>query len=73
MFTDTKYGAMIGEHEVQIETTKISAAERAEMKAAGEKVNDVFVPIPKKYKKKGALTAKVEKSKNVINFELQND
>jgi hypothetical protein len=70
MFTDTKYGAMIGDHEVEIVTNKPSAAEIAEMKAEGQEVNVTFVSIPKQYKQKGALTAKVERKKNVVNFTL---
>ena len=70
MFTDTKYGAMIGDHEVEIVTNKPSASEIAEMKAEGQVVNESFVAIPKKYKQKGALTAKVERKKNVVDFTL---
>ena len=72
MFTDTKYGAMIGVHEVEIATNKLSASELAEMKAEGQTVNESFVAIPKKYKQKGALTAKVEKKKkNIVDFTLK--
>lgn len=71
MFTDTKYGAMIGDHEVEIQTNKLSASEISEMKAEGQTVNENFVAIPKQYRKKGALTAKVERKKNVIDFTLK--
>ena len=71
MFTDSKYGAMLGEHEVEIATNKPSAAEIAEMKAAGQSVNENFVAIPKQYRKKGALTAKVERKRNKVDFTLK--
>ena len=71
MYTDTKYGAMIGDHEVEIATNKLSASELAEMKSEGQAVNETFVAIPKKYKQKGALTAKVEKKNNVVDFTLK--
>ncbi len=70
MFTDTKYGAMLGDHEVEIATNKPSASEIAEMKAEGQTVNENFVAIPKQYRKKGALTAKIERKKNVVDFAL---
>ncbi len=67
-FTDTKFGAMVGEHEVEIATNKISASERAEMKAQGMEVPEQQVTIPKKYREKGALKATVERKANVIDF-----
>lgn len=70
MFTNEKYGAMVGEHEVEISTNKVSPSEKAEMKATGQEVNDIFIPIPKKYKAKGALTAKVERKANTVDFKL---
>lgn len=73
MYTDTKYGAMIGDHEVEIATNKPSASEIAEMKAGGQEVNENFVAIPKQYRKKGVLTAKIERKKNLVDFELNTD
>ncbi len=70
MFTDTKFGAMIGKHNVELEVRRYSAGELAEMKAAGESVATGFVAIPNKYKAAGALTADVKEGSNTINFEL---
>ncbi len=72
-FTDTKFGAMVGEHEVEIAANKISASERAEMKAQGMEVPEQQVTIPKKYREKGALKATVERKANVIDFPLTTD
>ncbi|WP_437193124.1 hypothetical protein [Planctomicrobium sp. SH527] len=71
MFSTSKDGAMLGEHFVEISTTKISKSELAELKAAGENVPTVeFVAIPKKYNKRGTLTATVTKGRNDIDFDL---
>ena len=69
MFTRDKSGAMPGDYEVDIETTMPSKSELAEMKAEG-KEPPPFVPLPKKYKQPGALTAKVASGKNTIDFPL---
>lgn len=70
MFTDTKYGAMIGTHKVEIEVRRYSPDEIVEMKAAGEEVSTSFVAIPAKYKAAGALTADVKSGSNIIDFTL---
>ncbi len=70
MFTDTKYGAMIGKHSVELEVRRYSPSELAEMKAAGENVSTESVAIPRKYKAAGALTAEVEEGSNTIDFKL---
>ncbi|HVJ84208.1 MAG TPA: hypothetical protein VM452_01120, partial [Caulifigura sp.] len=70
MFTNTKSGAMVGEHLVEIETTKVSAAEAKELVAQGMAAPAPYVAIPKKYRKSGALTAKVASGSNTIDFEL---
>ncbi len=49
MFTNTKTGAMVGDHVVEIETTKVSAAEAKELVAQGLPAPAPYVPIPKKY------------------------
>lgn len=72
-FTDTKFGAMVGEHDVEIAVNKLSAAERAEMKAQGMEVPDQQASIPKKYREKGALKATVERKANVIDFPMTTD
>ncbi|QDT56528.1 hypothetical protein Pan44_45840 [Caulifigura coniformis] len=70
MFTNSKSGALVGDHIVQIETTKVSAAEAKELVAQGMSAPPSFVAIPKKYKKPGALVARVAKGGNTIDFEL---
>lgn len=73
MFTRNKYGAMLGRHNVSLETRKLSAAEKEELRAAGEEVPADSVSIPKKYREDGALTAEVKSGKNKIDFELTSD
>jgi hypothetical protein len=58
---------MIGKHEVEITTKKISPDE---MPDSGEAVESVYVPIPAKYRKRGELTAEVKNQRNEINFDL---
>jgi hypothetical protein len=70
MFTDSKYGAMIGSHSVELEVKRIPASELKEMKAEGQEVPTEFVDIPKKYRKAGALTAEVKRGSNEINFDM---
>lgn len=70
MFTDTKYGAMIGSYKVEIEVKRIPPDEIAEMKAEGQQVATEFVTIPKKYRADGALTAEVKSGENTIDFKL---
>lgn len=70
MFTNSKHGAMLGDHVVQIETTKVSAGEAKEMVAQGMAAPAPYVAIPKKYKQPGALVAKVASGSNTIDFEL---
>lgn len=71
MFTSSKDGAMLGEHFVEISTSRISKSELAELKASGQEVpQGEFVAIPKKYNKRGSLTATVNKGKNQIDFDL---
>ncbi len=67
-FTQDKRGAMIGEHEVEIVTKKMSASD---MPDTGEAVSTEFVAIPAKYRKRGVLKATVENRSNTINFELE--
>jgi hypothetical protein len=73
MFTDTKSGAMLGTHSVELQVKRYSKDEVIEMKAAGMDATTDFVQIPKKYNKPGALTAEVKKGKNTINFQLTED
>ncbi len=70
MFTNVKSGALLGDHVVEIETTKVSAGEARELVAQGLPAPPAYVPIPKKYKKPGAIVAKVESGRNTIDFEL---
>ncbi len=70
MFTNTKSGALVGDHLVEIETTKVSTAEARELVAQGMPAPAPYVAIPRKYKKPGALTAKVAAGSNTIDFEL---
>ena len=70
MFTSSKSGAMVGDHLVEIETTKVSAAEAKELVAQGLPAPAPYVAIPKKYRKAGALVAKVAAGSNTIDFEL---
>ena len=70
MFTDTKSGAMLGTHNVEIEVKRFSKDEAAEMKAAGMDVGSEFIQIPKKYKAPGALTAEVKRGRNTIDFAM---
>ncbi len=70
MFTDSKSGAMLGTHNVEIEVKRYSKDEVNEMKAAGLEASSEFVPIPKKYKQPGALTADVKKGGNTIDFTM---
>jgi hypothetical protein len=70
MFTDTKYGAMLGKHEVKIEVTKLSKGEIEEMKAQGMEVSSSDLALPKQYKKPGALTAEIKSGKNKVDFPL---
>ena len=65
MYSQDKSGAMIGKHNVEIETRKLNADDMAE----GMPV-PVYVPIPKKYKQPGALTAEVKEGSNEIPFDL---
>jgi hypothetical protein len=71
MFTDTKHGAMLGKHIVEIEVSRMSKAEAAELKAQGIEVGQSNLEIPRQYKQRGALTAEVKSGKNEINFELK--
>lgn len=71
MFTDTKYGAMLGNHTVSIEGAKLSKGEIEELKAQGADVPSADVAIPRQYLKPGALIAVVERGKNTIDFKLK--
>lgn len=73
MFTDSKSGAMLGTHNVEIEVKRYSKDEVNEMKAAGIDASSDFVPIPKKYNQPGALTAEVKKGSNVVDFKMTSD
>lgn len=72
MFTDTKSGAMVGTHKVEIDVKRFSKEEVAEMKASGMEASADFVPIPKKYDKE-PLTAEVKRGGNTIDFALTTD
>lgn len=72
MFTHAKRGAMLGKHNVEIETPKLSRSEVAELKAAGQEV-PAHVALPKKYREPGALTAEVKRGSNTIDFPLQSN
>ncbi|MBA3313370.1 MAG: carboxypeptidase-like regulatory domain-containing protein [Planctomycetota bacterium] len=65
MYSRDKSGAMIGTHKVEIATEKLTADDMAD----GQPVPK-YVPIPKKYKEPGALTADVKSGDNDIDFEL---
>lgn len=69
-FTDSKSGAMLGKHNVEIEVKRYSKDELTEMKAAGMDVGTEFVEIPQKYKAAGVLTAEVKRGQNKIDFSL---
>lgn len=66
-YSQDEFGAMLGTHNVKITTKAIS---KDEMPDDGSAVEQVFVAIPKKYAKDGALTAEVKAGSNTINFEL---
>lgn len=66
MFTQDKNGAMLGKHNVEIETRRLTKDDMAEGVAPPE-----FVPVPKKYKQTGALTAEVKDEDNDIDFALE--
>ncbi len=70
MFTATKYGAMPGSHRVEMNITKMSKDELAEMRAAGEEVPEQNVQIPRQYRQSGALTATVNSGRTEIDFAL---
>ena len=70
MFTDTKSGAMVGEHVIELETQKVSAGEAKDLKAQGLAVPVPGPAIPRKYRKRGALTAVVADGSNTIDLEL---
>lgn len=72
MFTKNKYGAMPGEHVVELSSDKFSQDEIAEMKAQGDEILE-SVDIPKKYNEPDALKRTVEPGDNEINFELTSD
>ncbi len=66
-FSQDRKGAMVGKHLVEITTKKIAASD---MPDTGEPVATEYVPIPAKYRKRGALTVDVSDSPNVIDFPL---
>jgi hypothetical protein len=67
MFTDTKAGAMLGQHKVTFEQRRYSKDELTELKASGVSVSEAQVIVPKKYLKDGE-TAEVKKGSNKIDF-----
>ena len=73
MYTRDKYGAMLGQHSVTLETQKLSKSEKEELRSAGEDVPSDSVTIPKKYREDGALTAEVKSGKNKIDFDLKSE
>lgn len=68
-----KKGALIGNYNVEIAVARLSAAEKAELKASGEEVPDDSITLPQKYNKAGSLTAEVKSGANEINFALTSD
>jgi hypothetical protein len=73
MFTRTKYGAMPGRHNVEIQTQELTPQDIAEYKAHGEEVPEDSPAIPEKYLEAGALTADVKPGENEINFPLTSE
>lgn len=71
-FTRDKSGAMLGRHDVEIKTEKLTPAEIRERKAYGQGVPK-YIPVPAKYAKRGALTAEVEAGDNEVNFNLESE
>lgn len=69
MFTTDRSGAMLGKHDVEIVTNKLSDDDVASLKAQG-KTPPPFTPIPKKYREPGTLVKDVVKGKNTIDFDL---
>ena len=67
-FTQDRNGALVGEHNVSIQTKKIS---KDEMPDTGEPVDIAFVAIPAKYGKLGTLKAEVKNQNNTIDFALE--
>ena len=65
-FTTSRFGAMLGAHEVEIVTKRVSKSEEPDTGAVAQKE---FVPIPKHYAR-GALTADVKSGSNLCNFAL---
>jgi hypothetical protein len=65
MYSRDKSGAMVGKHNVSVETERLTAEDMAEGVPVPE-----FVPVPEKYKQPGALTANVEGGDNDIDFDL---
>ncbi len=68
-FTARQNGALLGEHQVEISTAKLSKSELEELKAAGQEPPE-YVKIPKKYQSGGELRSTVKKGSNKIDFDL---
>lgn len=66
-FTQDRYGAMLGKHNVEIRTKKIAPED---MPDDGSAANHVYVELPKKYNVPGALSAEVKSGRNTVDFEL---
>lgn len=71
-FTLQKEGAMLGTHDVTIETQQYPPQELAELREAGVLTGDP-VKIPGKYRNVGELTAQVERGNNEIPFALTSE
>ena len=69
LFSRDSKGAMPGDYEVDLEVTKYTKADIAEMKAEGNEPPPP-VNIPKKYRQSGALKATVKSGSNTIDFPL---
>lgn len=67
-YSQDRFGALIGKHNVRITTKKIS---KDELPDDGSASNIAFVELPKKYGAIGTLTADVKSSSNSIDFSLQ--
>ena len=65
-FTSERSGAMVGSHDVEIITKRVSADEAPD---TGTLAKTEFVAIPKHYAR-GALTAEVKSGSNVCDFPL---
>ncbi len=71
MFTDTKYGAMLGKHTVSIEVSKLSKGEIEEMKAQGMDVPSSEVTLPKEIQETWSIDCRNQKGKEQDRFRVE--